>query len=325
MNDSIDILLAKHFSGELKSHEEKAIRQWINEHPEEYAKLEKLIGKVEPTNFNLTVDADKAWTKVESQVGEYNQQRRRGQMRRLVYGVAASILFMAGLFSWLSLFPKEEVASYASTSVGKPSIQLPDESTVVLNRNSQISYKSSKGRPREVTLKGEAFFEVKPNPGRPFKIKTSTIEIVVVGTAFNVDAYSDRYSRVSVEHGKVKIGVANQSVLVSAGEEAIFENGVLKTEKIDDPNRFALKNGKLVFQNCSFERAVRFMERYYNQEILVEGDASHCYINTTFEKETIDEALKELQLYLGFNYKKSDGKIVISGLKCKSDETSHDR
>src|ERR1700738_3910132 len=86
-------------------------------------------------------------------------------------------------------------------------LQFPDGTLVVLNENSRISYNADYGRPnREITLEGEAYFDVARNPGSPLVIHAGNINIKVLGTSFDVKAYPrDRQVEASLIRGAIEL------------------------------------------------------------------------------------------------------------------------
>lgn len=102
-------------------------------------------------------------------------------------------------------------------------ISLPDGTRVWLNQNTEIDYpeKFSKNE-RRITLKGEAFFEVKRDESRPFIITSGAVKTTVLGTSFNVKAYNDADAQVSVRTGKVKVEAAQNTVFLERGDRAVY-------------------------------------------------------------------------------------------------------
>lgn len=121
-------------------------------------------------------------------------------------------------------FVKHEITSTITFSKDVRLLNLPDGTRVWLNENSEIEYpKSFTGKERTVTLKGEAFFEVKRDPSHPFVISSGAIKTTVLGTSFNIKAYADKQPEVNVRTGKVKVESTQNTVLLERGDKAIYE------------------------------------------------------------------------------------------------------
>lgn len=113
-------------------------------------------------------------------------------------------------------------------------ITLPDGTRVWLNQNSQIEYPVHfSNSERNVTLKGEAFFEVKRDTLRPFVISSGAIKTTVLGTSFNIKAYNDKQPEVNVRTGKVKVEGETNTVLLVRGDKAVYAaaSSTIKKEK----------------------------------------------------------------------------------------------
>lgn len=111
---------------------------------------------------------------------------------------------------------------------------LLDGTRVWLNENSEIEYPVQFAKnERTVTLKGEAFFEVKRDPSRPFIITSGTIKTTVLGTSFNVNAYNDNRPEVNVRTGKVQVESLKNTVLLERGYKAVYglDNSILQKQK----------------------------------------------------------------------------------------------
>ncbi|KQB42609.1 FecR family protein [Flavobacterium aquidurense] len=100
---------------------------------------------------------------------------------------------------------------------------LSDGTRVWLNENSEIEYPVTfLKHERTVTLKGEAFFEVKRDPSRPFIITSGAIKTTVLGTSFNINAYNNDKPEVNVRTGKVRVETVQNMVLLERGYKAVY-------------------------------------------------------------------------------------------------------
>ncbi|WP_394773163.1 FecR family protein [Flavobacterium sp.] len=129
---------------------------------------------------------------------------------------------------------KVEVAAAKTFSDDIRLLCLSDGTRVWLNENSEIEYPVQFAKnERTVTLKGEAFFEVKRDPSRPFIITSGKIKTTVLGTSFNVNAYNDNKPEVNVRTGKVRVESLKNTVLLERGYKAIYgsDNSLLQKRK----------------------------------------------------------------------------------------------
>ncbi|QNL51047.1 FecR domain-containing protein [Olivibacter sp. SDN3] len=164
---------------------------------------------------------------------------RRLHHARLWAGIAASIVLIGcGVWS-ISYFSSNNslsnggnettsIAQRSSTTVGeRKKVVLPDGSIVILNARSTISILPGYGKnEREVILEGEAFFEIHGRPESPFRVKTNDIAVQVLGTSFNIKAYSHRQeTQVAVQTGKVKLSNTGQKqqLILAANESGSYD------------------------------------------------------------------------------------------------------
>lgn len=233
----------------------------------------------------------------------------------------------------------------------KTKVQLPDGSKVWVNSDSKLSYPETfKGKTREIYLEGEAYFDVVKDPGHPFIVHTSGIDIRVLGTAFNVKAYkAESTIEATLVHGLIEVTKTerpNESKIILhpheklifdkfAKEENVVKHPMASTEKLSAKYSLpspaiiisplskniadsAIKEtswvyNRLTFEDEKFEDLALKIERWFNVHISITNEKIRSYRTTgTFENETIDEALKELQYLVPFNYQISGREIMIT-------------
>ena len=223
----------------------------------------------------------------------------------------------------------------------KTNLLLPDGTRVWLNAGSKLNYDTTYGITiREVTLSGEAFFDVIKNPSRPFIIHTGEINIKVLGTAFNVKSYAgDKTIETSLIRGSIEVTFnhysskkinlkPNQKLVVLNSEIKVGEtkhSGIMipgSQVAIGHLNHFgsdsivtetAWVQNKLIFQDESFENIARQLERWYGVSIIFEKqELKETHLTGSFKNESIRQALDALKLTASFNYKISNiNKISI--------------
>jgi hypothetical protein len=150
---------------------------------------------------------------------------------------------------------------------------LSDNTVVWLNAGSRLVYPTFfNGKTREVLLFGEAFFEVSKNTEKPFIVKTSDIEIKVLGTQFNVSAYAeDKVIQTVLKEGSVEICQNNATIfdgkiVLKPNQMASFSKNSNETKLYDvDANYYTLwTKGLLSFDDIDFNRILKKVERFYN-------------------------------------------------------------
>jgi len=236
-------LLAKYIAGEATADEKLQVEEWIaadTANRQYYAHFKQIweeSGNLENENV---VDQDQAWERFKHRTENVIPLRPRNN-RWLKIAAAIVITFGAFLFAKYLLTGKDD-ARFA-TAATKPQQQsvasvpdklvaisankvkndtLPDGTTITQNKNSTISYPENfDGKTRNVSLTGEAFFNVKHDDHKPFIIKVNDVQITVLGTSFNVKSYGGN-TEVVVETGKVSVRRQAQTATLIAGQKLLF-------------------------------------------------------------------------------------------------------
>jgi transmembrane sensor len=154
---------------------------------------------------------------------------------------------------------------------GQYQVVLPDRSKVWLNSASSLHFPTAfKGNLRVVELTGEAYFEVTKNKAKPFLVKVRDVEVKVLGTHFNINAYSEENAiKTSILEGRVKITKGKTIGLVKSGEQALVSNKECEMKIIDTgmDEVVAWKNGLFQFAGADITTIMREIGRWYNVEI----------------------------------------------------------
>lgn len=274
--------------------------------------------------------------------------------RRLLVMTASSVFFILMILTGFYFYNKSGssitnkiATSEVSTKKGsRTKVQLPDGTTVWLNSSSKLTYDNQNfGKQiREVSLSGEAYFDVVKNKTKPFIIHTAKMDIKVLGTVFNVKCYpGEKTTETSLIHGSVEVSLKGrqEKILMKPNEKLIFTNeDKILAEKTSNnlPANSVTKNNsviqirhltlyptnnqivetgwvqnKLVFTNETLEDVASKMQRWYSVTIIIKSEQLKKELLTgNFEKESIQQALKALQYTTRFNYKTTNDTITIS-------------
>ena len=178
---------------------------------------------------------------------------------------------------------------------------LPDSTQVWLNASSTLEFPDKfSNNLREVTLSGEAYFDVKHAEDIPFVIHTGKVSTTVLGTAFNIKAYPGfKDIIVSVSRGKVKVTRGDQLLAtLTKGQQVKVgsESDDITKKQIDETDVAAWQKGKLVYDDERFEEIVTNLKQIYNADVIVENqNVQNLRVSTTFSRETgIQHALEVL-------------------------------
>ncbi len=287
-----DELLAKYLAGETTDRENQELEAWLNRSEENRKVLEASKKMLEKTDIYFRLqqfNTDGAWENVRRGSAVLPRKtiglRYFGRERRAsLYKYAALIvlaIFLGSLAYYLGFQNRGAVFHQEIVTVQRQVLQsyvLPDGSTVTLNSNSKLTFpRKFKGERREVSIEGEAFFDVVRNPEKPFIIHAGNAQVKVLGTSFSVSAYpgNDRVE-VIVETGKVQVIQTNADL--PASENAIFlvpgEKGTVYAQNKTpekavntDPNFLSWKTHDLVFDKVPLGDVIQCLEKTYHIDI----------------------------------------------------------
>ncbi|QEC44093.1 FecR family protein [Pseudobacter ginsenosidimutans] len=150
----------------------------------------------------------------------------------------------------------------------KSQISLPDGTTVWVNAASKITYPVAFiGATREVTLEGEAYFDVKQNTEKPFIVHTVNIDVEVLGTAFNLNAYA-KTIRTTLEKGKVRVKNKTASIELMPGEQAMYDLQSAQMKKAPVYTRLftGWKDGELYLEDLTLREITEQLSRDFDYE-----------------------------------------------------------
>jgi hypothetical protein len=159
---------------------------------------------------------------------------------------------------------------------GQYEVALSDGTRVWLNASSSLRFPSSfTGNDRQVEMTGEVYFEVAQNRDKPFKVKADGFQVQVLGTHFNINAYTDETAfKTTLLEGSVNVHTETGSVLLEPGQQAIVspaQRSVRVLREADTEEAVAWKNGRLQFNNADIPSIMRQIARWYDVEVSYEG------------------------------------------------------
>ena len=241
---------------------------------------------------------------------------------------------------------EERISSIVTKNGNRTKVVLPDGSQVWLNAGSKLDYDHSTFNKelREVSLSGEAYFDVTKNHEKPFIIHTKNMDIKVLGTVFNVRTYSDeKISEASLINGSLEVTLKDrkdQKIILKSNEKISIANEepirAIKEEKgvraktnplpipqivVEElkPNpssniigEIAWTQNKLYFEDESLEDIGLRMERWFGKKVTIANESlKNIHYTGNFENETLEEVLSYLQLSKAFNFRLGSDNVVI--------------
>jgi transmembrane sensor len=212
--------------------------------------------------------------------------------------------------------PKAAVYNTLTTPRGgQYRLLLPDGSQVWLNAASSISYPTAfTGTERSVTITGEAYFEIASNPAMPFRVHVSTPQgqkdIRVLGTHFNVKAYSDETTvTTTLLEGSVQLG----SVVLKPGEAGQWRaDGTMQVDQhADVEEAVAWKNGMFHFEGADVAEVMRQLSRWYDVDVVFKGKLPDAKFEGEIPRNSnLTEVFRILQLS-NVHFTVEDKKVIV--------------
>lgn len=202
----------------------------------------------------------------------------------------------------------------------KYNLVLSDGTKVWLNAESSLSYPVGfSGNTREVTLTGEAYFEVTHDATKPFIVHTAETAVQVLGTSFDVSAYKTEATIATLVEGKVKVNAGKTEVILQPGEQSVKEKGsdVLNKRVVDTDEFVAWKNDRLLFKNASLLNITERLGRVYNYNFVFENEAlknAHCTISLV-QTADISSILEHLAKARIINYSIKGNEVYMSEIR----------
>ncbi len=200
-------------------------------------------------------------------------------------------------------------------------IQLPDGSIVILKPGSRLNYPSSFDglAQREVYLDGQAYFDVKHNSLKQFIIHTGKLKTIVLGTAFEINAWSDGVSiQVIVSRGKVRIEDQNKRTLgvITPNQQISYDknNRSIVQKVVNASEYLEWMEQDLFLSDVTVDEAARLLEGRYKVKILINDDSIRSKRFTTIVRkgETVDQILKSISEFNEAVYQYSDDRSSIT-------------
>jgi len=277
--------------------------------------LDKLIASTKSPHGIYS--ATESYKKIEKRL--FSKRAHTLSVSILAYAAAIALICVLSWSVYQYTKPVEILTT--STLAETKSIQLPDGSKVVLNHFSSLTYpKEFSNKDRIVSLNGEAYFEVSKDKKHPFIVSADAIDVKVLGTHFNVEAYkSNNEIKTTLFEGSVSIKSKDNSssIILSPNESAIYNKLKKKiihetSQKVSD--EIAWQKGLFIFNNLPLKEITRKLSNSFGVTIQIPDQSLQNYrLTARFNNgENLEQILKLLQTAGEFNYSQDDKLIRIT-------------
>lgn len=307
-------LLQRYIEGNVTDEEAAVVVAWLDEdeqHVKEFMALHQLYAittmNPQPGQPALSEATSSRWFRI----------------GRELLKVAAVVLIVLGGRAWWNSSEnvEEEPLAYQTLIVPagqRAELVLPDSTKVWLNAHSKLVYPVSFRKDnRQVELEGEAYFEVKRKETVPFVVKTREVDVKVLGTEFNVQAYPESQStEVALLKGRVELDAAGGGSFyrMKPGEQVTLKDRKYTSAMISDTDYFKWKEGLICFKDQSIRSIMDKLSVCFDVKIQVENQAllAERYTGKFRTKDGVEQVLKVLQLEHRFSYSKDNERNEIT-------------
>ncbi|WAC40737.1 FecR family protein [Pedobacter sp. SL55] len=241
--------------------------------------------------------------------------------KRLLPHISVAAALLVAFFIGLYVSePKNDTVVETVFAVDKGSKSktiLPDGTEVWLNSATKLKVSRNFGREdRRVRLEGEAFFEVAHDRKKPFIVETSSLDLKVHGTSFNLSCYPKEETRVALFKGSVELLSANgKSVMMKPDDVVAYRSETGKFQLLNETleKEYAWRDSKFIFRNEKFEQIASQLERVFNVDISVMNKEvmSKKFTGDFVQNEPLPEILGIMSKVGGFSFKIKGRQIVI--------------
>lgn len=314
---------------EIHSREEKEMFVLFHQPENEFEIKSILLSEL--NNFelqrNISPDYKTIFNKTWDRINDRSVHPEKKGIKTIYPLLRIAAVLVVGLLIGLAidtnLKPKEADYYQSHAPEGSTSdLTLPDGTVIFLNAGTEVRYSvEGKKGVREVFLQGEAWFDVKKNPEKPFVVHTPFYDVNVTGTKFNIKAYeSDGEVITTLEEGQVRIAEAPgfklaEEIILQPGEQLIFSNESKKMsiKKVNTKLYTSWKENKLIFVNHRLEDLVTLLERKYGVDIEVKNqELLDLHFDGTFKDESLIDILDILQKALSVKYEIIEQHVIIT-------------
>jgi len=290
---------------------------------------DELVQKENSDEKNLDHILWRIHYEINTKAGFLRKESNFIKLLKWISRIAAILILPLAVYSGIHFFNTSKNDGLTWVEIKAPAwtraqFELPDGTTGWLNSNSSIKYDGRYPNNRQITLCGEAFFDVPGNKKKPFEVVTNEIVVSVLGTRFNIASYeNENIVEIVLEEGEIVCynKVLNESYSMKPKDYISFDKtlNVCKFEVVQPEKYSSWKEGKLVFRNDPIDILSKRLERWYNIEVEIRGNkTSQTRLWATFVDENLEEVLKLLKLSLHIDYEIKRPQLQADGIYSKT-------
>lgn len=324
----MDKLIINYLIGQISLEDQHKLKKWLDEdesHPVILEQMEKFWAQGE---LKFPDRKQKVFSRLKSEIDKLNESNQSSKPKRkfaigrvVRYAAVVLIASLISIYAYITL--ESDLQSTHSTinyieKVTSPGQKittiLPDGTKVKLNSESKIIVPENFSSDiREVTLIGEGFFEVVPNPYKPFIVHFNNNEVEVLGTSFNIKAYDGRHSYVAVKTGKVRVRQGQDNVHLNPNEITSLGGSELIVNKLGNEDLiFGWVDNKITFEKATITEVMEIISNWYgvDYKIIRKIDDDKRY-TASHGNPTLKEVMEILTYTYDIKYEIDENTIII--------------
>lgn len=336
-SDRISYLLTRYLDNTCTRQEMDELLDYIKQNPED----ERLMGALPQTWKEERYDADRdvdagtlTWSEMQERLRDLPADEGVTYRERFPWKVAASILLMGACVGAFFFWQGNKNASFAESQPSEKKVVstakdehrliiLSDGSKVWINGSSNLTCDPAfNNRTREVTLHGEAFFDIRHDASRPFIIKTGAVKITVLGTVFNIRAFpGENAVTVTVTRGKVRVEAENETGGIITANQQITLNlrsGQVEEHVVDAAEVSQWTKDDLILDDVTLGEVEEILEDRYSVDIRFNNELLRTcrFTSTFFHNASLEQVLTAICLVNGASYEVHEKVITVYGKGC---------
>jgi len=323
-------IIARYIAGEMDAKELSEFNRVLSQHPDNSRIVKQMkndwniIGDSVGQSEEQTPSTDKAWNTLFNKLNRDNliplPQKSNSiplyKTRWAKWAASIALIIAVGsIFSMLAIWQQPTVVMSGQNSSTLVHT-LNDGSTVYLKANTKLEYsKRFSKSTRNVSLEGEAFFDVEHNPTKPFLINTNKARIAVLGTSFTVKSNTANLLDVHVETGTVMVSLKNrkQTIVANANERITLSEGKLTKTNVNNNIKEQWRTNRLHFKDETLANIILAINKTYGANIVLGTPGlAQRRLTVTFQNNSITSMVEVISATLNLNSEQSENAIILT-------------
>ncbi|MBO3698697.1 FecR family protein [Roseivirga sp. E12] len=314
-----DHLLISYLNQSATAEESQQVEAWLAagvQNQVEFDKVKLVWQHSENLSDFEAIDLGRNWRELQ---GKIQRERKDSGPKWQIWKYAAAVLLVATV-SFLLFRPGPVEMQQAVASNGPMEVLLADGSVVWLNEGAVLDYPEEfTASTREVSLTGEAFFEVSHNPDKPFIVEADGTTTEVLGTSFTITEEDGEVLRLVLATGKVRFTKDNQQATLTPGQMIVVDaNGKVSKSVNDNQNFMSWKTRKLTFDNTPMKEVISDISELYGVVLEIKDkEFLTCPMTTTFQDDSLKDVLETIELLFNIEIQQNGQLYQLIGKGCE--------